>query len=326
MANVLVFVEQREGSLKKYSLEVLSEGRRVADTTGGHLAAVVAASAELAGSLAEYGAEKVFHAADPAWNEYSTEACTGLVVEAAREFQADILLGAASSMGKDLMPRVSARLDVGLAPDCTQLTCGPDGRLELVRPIFAGKAYATLKLRGTPQMATLRPNVFKIQQAPARSAADLVSLDGRIHLDAVRARVVETTQVAGQTLELTEAEIVVSGGRGLKGPENFYLVENLAEVLGAAVGASRAVVDAGWKEHRFQVGQTGKTVSPTLYVACGISGAIQHLAGMSSSKYIVAVNKDPEAPIFKVADYGIVGDVFQVLPALTEEVRKFKKG
>lgn len=325
MAKVLVFIEQQGGTVKKYSLEVFCEGRRIADQTGGQLAAVLVGPAEMAATLAKYGADIVFQTSHPKLAAYSTEGFTEVVVAAARRFQAEICLAAASSRGKDLLPRVSARLDVALAQDCTGLTCGSDGQLQLVRPIFAGKAYATVTLRGVPQLATLRPNVFTLKEAaPLMGRGEIANLDSELRFDSIRAQVVETTQFSGQTLELTEADIIVSGGRGLKGPENFYLIENLAQALGAAVGASRAVVDAGWKEHRFQVGQTGKTVSPTLYVACGISGAIQHLAGMSSSKYIVAINKDAEAPIFKVADYGIVGDLLQILPVLTEEVRKFK--
>jgi electron transfer flavoprotein alpha subunit len=183
---------------------------------------------------------------------------------------------------------------------------------------------ATVSLKGTPQVATLRPNVFALKESTSDSVYETVDLAPYLKLDTLRARVVGTKQASGQTVELTEADIIVSGGRGIRGPEHFHLVQELADVLGAAVGASRAVVDAGWAEHRIQVGQTGKTVSPTLYVACGISGAIQHLAGMSSSKHIIAINKDAEAPIFKVAEYGIVGDLFQVLPALTEELKKFK--
>jgi electron transfer flavoprotein alpha subunit len=199
-----------------------------------------------------------------------------------------------------------------------------DGRLECVRPIYAGKAFARVRFTGSPAMATLRPNVFTLGSADTTRDAPVVEFAPRIAPDAVRAQAAGTASSGGQSVELTEADVIVSGGRGLKGPENFPLIQELADVLGGAMGASRAAVDAGWVDHQHQVGQTGKTVSPTLYIACGISGAIQHLAGMSSSKYIVAINKDPEAPLFKVADYGIVGDLFAVVPALTREIKKIK--
>jgi electron transfer flavoprotein alpha subunit len=324
MANILVFVEQREGVIKKYSLEVLSEGVRLAGKTGGKVAAVIVGSDAAAASLAAYGAGAVFSSSRDELSAYSPEGFAEMVVAAVRSFQPQVLLAAASAMGKDLMPRVAARLDVAAAQDCTGIQCDDTERFQWVRPIFAGKAYAAVSLLGTPQVATLRPNVFQVQKLESMVPCEHIRLDGELKLSGIRARVISTSLVSGQTMELTEAEMIVSGGRGLKGPENYHLVEELAAALGAAVGASRAVVDAGWKEHRFQVGQTGKTVSPTVYIACGISGAIQHLAGMSSSKYIVAINKDPEAPILKVADFGIVGDLFQVLPALTEEIKRFK--
>jgi electron transfer flavoprotein alpha subunit len=224
-------------------------------------------------------------------------------------------------MGKDLAPRVAARLGVGLASDCTKVAV-KDGTLEFTRPIYAGKAFLTLRLKTAPQMATLRPNVFPLGEAAAGSG-ETVRVDAAIPDGAVKGRVAEILKEESAETDVTEAEVVVSGGRGLKGPEAFALLRDLAAVFPrTAVGASRSAVDSGWIGHQHQVGQTGKTVSPQLYVAVGISGAIQHLAGMSSSKVIVAVNKDPEAPIFKIADYGIVGDLFEVVPKLTEELKK----
>ena len=226
-----------------------------------------------------------------------------------------------TAMGKDVAPRVAARVGAGLVSDVVNLEV-KDGKLEARRPVYAGKALATVRWEGEPQMATLRPNVFALGTAEAARKYDTVT--GTADVSTRRARV-QSVQAAGAgKVELTEAQIIVSGGRGLKGPENFHLVEELANALGAAVGASRAVVDAGWVDHQMQVGQTGKTVSPTLYVAAGISGAIQHLAGMSSSKVIVAINKDADAPIFKVADYGIVGDVFEVLPKLSAAAKELR--
>jgi len=214
---------------------------------------------------------------------------------------------------------VAARVGGGLASDCVALAVKGE-RLEARRAMYSGKTLATLVWEGEPQLATLRPNVFPLAAPDTARKAELVA--GSVDA-AARAKVTAVNTKAAGKIELTEAQIIVSGGRGLKAPEHFHLVEDLAGALGAAVGASRAVVDAGWVDHQYQVGQTGKTVSPSLYVACGISGAIQHLAGMSSSKFIVAVNKDPDAPIFKVANYGIVGDVFEVLPKLTEAVKTY---
>jgi electron transfer flavoprotein alpha subunit len=227
-------------------------------------------------------------------------------------------------MGREVAARAAARAGVALASDCTELKVSAEKKLEARRPIFAGKAFATCLFRREPQIATLRPNVFRLIEGRAVSAPEVVPLGLDFNAQAIGARAVGVQAAKGQKVDLVEAQIIVSGGRGLKGPENFHLVRELADALGAAVGASRAVVDLGWIDHAHQVGQTGKTVSPTLYVACGISGAIQHLAGMSSSKYIVAINKDADANIFKVASYGIVGDVFEVLPALTAEVKRLK--
>jgi electron transfer flavoprotein alpha subunit len=231
-----------------------------------------------------------------------------------------VLLGATTT-GKDLAPRLAARLAVGLASDCTGFAV-ENGQLRITRPIYAGKAIATVEETQKPYMVTARPNVFAAPEPDTSLKATTETIPG--DTGEIRAKVVEMIKEAGERVELTEADIVVSGGRGLKAPENFAMIEELAKVLGAAVGASRAAVDAGWKDHSYQVGQTGKVVTPTLYIACGISGAIQHLAGMKTSKYIVAVNKDPDAPIFKVADYGIVADVFRVVPVLTEEFKKMK--
>jgi electron transfer flavoprotein alpha subunit len=213
---------------------------------------------------------------------------------------------------------------VGLAQDCIEIRVIEGQQLECVRPVFAGKAYTRVRLLMVPAMATLRPNVFSLGTPDTGRTAEVEVFTPELSPDQIHASVKETQVSAGQKIELTEANIIVSGGRGMKGPENFPIIAALADALEGAMGASRAAVDAGWIDHHHQVGQTGKTVSPTLYVACGISGAIQHLAGMSSSKYIVAINKDPEAPIFNVADYGIVGDLFVVVPALTEEVKKLK--
>jgi electron transfer flavoprotein alpha subunit len=321
---ILVFIEEREGAVKKPSLEALSAARKLADVLQEPVTAIRAGQKDPSVNLAHYGADKVLAARHDLLAAYSPEGFTPAVAQAARQLEPRIILGAASAMGRDFLPRVAARLGTGLAQDCTELRIVEGKQLECVRPIYAGKAFARVRLLSSPAMATLRPNVFSLSGPDASRQAETTEFTPEIAPGSIRARVVDVQAAAGLKVELTEANIVVSGGRGLKGPENFPIVQDLADALGAALGASRAAVDAGWIGHQHQVGQTGKTVSPTLYVACGISGAIQHLAGMSSSKYIVAINKDPEAPIFKLADYGIVGDLFAVVPELAKEIRKLR--
>ncbi len=321
---ILVFIEEREGKVKKTSLEALAAGRKLADQMQESVTAVRIGGGELSVDLAQYGANKIMRAQNELLNAYSTEGYCAAVVQAVKQIEPRIILSAASSMGRDLLPRVAARLGVGLAQDCIEANIVGDKQLECVRPIYAGKASAKVQLLMTPAMATLRPNVFSAGAADASRKAEIIDFTPELKPEQIRASVKSIQASVGQKVELTEANIIVSGGRGVKGPENFPIIEQLADALGGALGASRAAVDAGWIDHQHQVGQTGKTVSPTLYVACGISGAIQHLAGMSSSRYIVAINKDPDAPIFNIADYGIVGDLFAVLPALTEEVKKLK--
>ena len=319
---ILVFIEQRQGTIKKASLEALSAGRKLADNFAEPLAALCVGAMDP--QLAELGADKVLLARHELLDAYSPVGFCSTLVQAAAQFQPRIILGAATAMGRDFLPRVAARLRVGLAQDCIEMRI-VEGELECVRPIYAGKAFATVRLTRLPAMATLRPNVFAVGARSSGRNAEIVEFKPELDAGQIRSRAVEVRASAGQKVELTEANIIVSGGRGVKGPENFPIIQALADVLGGAMGASRAAVDAGWIDHQHQVGQTGKTVSPTLYIACGISGAVQHLAGMSSSKYVVAINKDPEAPIFKLADYGIVGDLFTVVPALTEEVKKIKQ-
>lgn len=321
--DVLVVAEIRDGALKKISLEMLGEGRNIADQLGGDVQAVALGHgvADVATTLAHYGAQKIFVADDPSLENYTAEGYTNVLANLVKQTRPALVLLGATTAGKDLAPRLAARLAVGLASDCTGFAV-QDGEVLMTRPIYAGKAIATIKEAGRPYMATIRPNIFAAPEADTSRAAEVENIPA--DAGEIRAKVLEMIMEAGERVELTEADIVVSGGRGLKAPEHFALIEELADVLGAAVGASRATVDAGWKDHSYQVGQTGKVVTPTLYIACGISGAIQHLAGMKTSKYIVAVNKDPEAPIFKVADYGIVGDLFKVVPVLTEEFKKMK--
>jgi electron transfer flavoprotein alpha subunit len=317
---VLAFAEQVEGSFRKIAYEVVSEGRRLADALSEPLTAVVLGSGveKIAESLKRYGADTILVGDDPALADYTTDLYTSVLAGVARQRDPRLFLLGASTRGKDLAARLAARLNTGLAMECVALEL-QEGALVATRPIFGGKVVARVTLKGTPQMAAVRPNVMDIVETHTEGVVERVAVDG----SEAKTKVVGKKAEGAAKVELTEASIVVSGGRGMGGPD-FSVVDELAQVLGAAVGASRSAVDEGWRPHADQVGQTGKVVSPNLYIACGISGAIQHLAGMGSSKYIVAINKDSEAPIFRKADYGIVGDLFKVVPAMTAELRKIK--
>jgi electron transfer flavoprotein alpha subunit len=269
----------------------------------------------IAAELGKYGADKVVVADDAALAEYTTDAYTNVLADAIRAADPAVIIVGASVQGKDLAPRLAARLEAGLAMDTTAVHLEGD-QLVLTRPMFGGKIMADVEIEGTPKMIAVRPNVMAITETAKDGAIE--KLEAQV--GEVKTSVVERKMEVTDKIELTEADIVVSGGRGTNG--DFASIEALAKALDAAVGASRSAVDEGWRPHSDQVGQTGKVVSPTLYVACGISGAIQHLAGMSTSKYILAINKDAEAPIFAKADYGIVGDLFEIVPALAEEVSK----
>jgi electron transfer flavoprotein alpha subunit len=323
---ILVFVERRDGQVKRPSLEAVSTARRLADARGVEVEALAfgpgaGGHAELLGM---HGADRLLTAEDPHLELYAPEAYAATLAEVARARRAAAVLVPGTTMGRDLAPRAAARLQTGCLSDVVEIERTADGTLRGKRPVYSGKAYARVAIpRARPAMATLRPNVFPAESR-ARGPAEVVAVESALPADRIRVRTTRVEHAAQQELDVAEAAVIVSGGRGLKGPENFSLVRDLASALGGAVGASRAVVDEGWIPHAHQVGQTGKVVSPGLYVACGISGAIQHLAGMSTSKVIVAINKDPEAPIFKVADYGIVGDVFEVLPKLTRAIRELK--
>ena len=315
MAGILVFAEQRNSEVRKASLQALSEAKR----QGGAVSAVLPGSGigDTAAGLGAWGADKVYVADDPNLELYSSDGYAEVVVKVVEQAQPSAILFAGTAMGRDLAPTVAARLGVGAIPDAVGLAL--DGETFTVRrPVYSGKAIATADTAGnTPQVISLRPNVFAAEEVGG--AGEVVTLDG-LSLS-IRAVVKELLEAAGGEIDVAEADVIVSGGRGIKGPENFALIKSLADALSGAVGASRAAVDAGWIEHSHQVGQTGKVVSPSLYIAAGISGAIQHLAGMSSSKVIVAINKDPDAPIFKVADYGIVGDLFDVIPPMVEAIK-----
>lgn len=310
---VWVIAEQRDGEFRKVTYEAVSEGRRIGDALGTEVTAVVLGSgvSSIAGELGKYGADKVLVADDVSLSEYTTEAYTNVLSGVLSAGEAEVILMGASVQGKDLAGRLSARLNAGLAVECVAITVA-DGKLIYRRPMFGGKVLAEVTITGSPQLVTIRPNVMTITEAAKAGAVESVTVDA----GEVKARGVERKVESGGKLELTEADIIVSGGRGTGG--EYGVIEELASKLNAAVGASRSSVDEGWRPHSDQVGQTGKVVSPNLYIACGISGAIQHLAGMSTSKYIVAINKDPEAPIFSKSDFGIVGDLFEVVPAISK--------
>lgn len=327
MGCVLTVAEQRENKLKKITHEVVSEGKRLSEKLGFDLKCALIGSgvSNLADEVAQYGAKDILIAEGKEFDKYTSMTYTTALHEIVKKANASIILLGATSMGRDLGARLSARLKAGFVNDCTGIEVGSNKDITFLHPMFGGKMWSYLKGAGqSPIVITVRPNVFNALTPDKTQKAAVEKIDMKLSDADLRAKVIELIMAAESAVDLTEANIIVSGGRGMKAPENFKLIEDLALTLGAAIGASRAAVDAGWKPHSFQVGLTGRTVSPTLYVACGISGAIQHLAGMSSSKYIVAINKDPDAPIFKIADYGIVGDVFEVVPLLIEEIKKVR--
>jgi len=328
---VWVFAEQREGKLQSVSYELLSEGRKLADDLKTELCAVFCGDdsvEEEVDHLFSYGAEKVYLATHPELKHYHTAPYTRAIAEMITKYKPEIFLIGATTLGRDLAARLAIRVGAGLTADCTGLSIDPEKKILLqTRPAFGGNIMATIQTPNhRPQMATVRPKVFKKSKvdSPKSREGNLIKFKPVISAEDLVVKLLEIIEDESVKVNLAEAEIIVSGGRGLGEAKNFCLVEDLASTLGGAVGASRATVDAGWISSHHQVGQTGKTVCPKLYVACGISGAVQHLAGMSSSDTIVAINKDPEAPIFKVATYGIVGDLFEVVPALTKKIKEIR--
>ena len=321
MAKVLIFVEQRDGKNKKSSFELIGASSAGGNET--HAVIIGDSVSGLANECAQYGANKVHVVQDAVLKNYSGEAYARALVAAVKNISPEIILGSHTPMGKDLFPLVAAQIDGALATDCTALQF-TGGKLQLKRPVYSGKALAEVEFCGTGiQMATIRPNALGLGKPDTAKTADATSISA--DFSGLKTKIIEVMKGNSARPDVTEAPIVVSGGRAMKTAENFKIIEDLADNLGAAVGASRAAVDAGYRPHRDQVGQTGKVVSPSLYIACGISGAIQHLAGMRTSKVIVAINTDPQAPIFQIADYTIVGDLFQVVPALTNEVKHLKE-
>lgn len=325
-----VFIEtNEEGKAKNVGLELLTPGRRLADAQDGKLVGVVIGNQvdEAAKSAAAYGADKVIVVDSPEFARYTTDAYTDAFCMLVEKYGPTTILIGATSNGRDMGPRVSCRLKTGLTADCTALDIdGESGNVAWTRPAFGGNLMATILCPDhRPQIGTVRPGVFKKGDPNSGHSTEILKEDIHIPDERIRTELLEVIkEVGGELVDLEGADIIVSGGRGVGGPEGFAPVRELAAALGATVGASRAAVDAGWIPHSHQVGQTGKTVAPKLYIACGISGAIQHLAGMSGSDVIVAINKDPDAPIFSVADYGVVGNLHEVLPILTAEIKKLK--
>jgi electron transfer flavoprotein alpha subunit len=326
---VWVFAEQRNGKMMGTTYELIGEGRKLADKLGVELSAVLLGSnvEGLADELIHYGADRVILADHPELKLYTTDGYTKVITELVNSKKPEIILIGATNIGRDLGPRIAARLDTGLTADCTKLEIDDEKRILMqTRPAFGGNIMATIITpKHRPQMSTVRPGVMKKLVPDSGKKGIVEKVEVKLEKKDIRTIVKEVVKSAKQTVNLIDAEIIVSGGRGLGGPSGFKLVEELANELGGVVGSSRAAVDSGWISHEHQVGQTGKTVRPRIYIACGISGAIQHLAGMQSSDCIIAVNKTPDASIFDVADYGIVGDLHKVIPMMVEEVKKIRE-
>jgi len=322
---IWVFAEQRDGQLKSVSYELLSKGRELADTLKTELCAVCFGhDTHEIEQLIAYGADKVYLADDPVLANQPEDLYTGELVRLVQEHQPEIVLAGATALGRSFIPRVAAILNTGLTADCTGLEIDTERRLLLqTRPTFGGNVMATIICQTKrPQMSTVRPRVFKKNAPDAQRKGDIIKVDFQKERLTSRTRLLDFVEDLTERVKLEDADIIVSGGRGLDKAENFELLRELASVMGAALGSSRGPVDEGWIPYSHQVGQTGKTVCPKLYIACGISGAVQHLAGMQTSDTIVAINTDPDAPIFEVATYGIVGDLFEVVPMMITKLKE----
>ena len=324
--DVWVFCEQKKGVIQTISYELLGEGRKLAKKLGGNLCAVLLGDKiePKVEELAWCGADIVYLVDAPQLKNYQDDPYTKVIVELVKEYKPEVLLCGASIIGRSLISRVAITIDAGLTADCTGLDIDEKERLLLqTRPAFGGNIMATIiSPNHRPQMSTVRHKVMKEPEPDKSRKARVIKKNYSADILSSRTNIIDIVEELEETVNLAEADIIVSGGRGMSGTENFSIVKELAKVIGGAVGSSRAAVDSGWMPYSHQVGQTGKTVCPKLYIACGISGQIQHLIGMQSSKIILAINKDPDAPIFKVATYGIVGDLFEIIPALTKEFRK----
>lgn len=327
--NVWVFIEVVRGKIKGVSLELLGQGRKMADDLGEKLVAIIPGNEieDFAKMAIHYGADEAIVVDQKELKDYSTDGYTKSMCTLIKKYNPAVLLIGATNNGRDLGPRVSSRMQTGLTADCTELGVDSETRLvKWTRPAFGGNLMATILCPDhRPQIGTVRPGVFKKPEEDTGRKGEIIHETVEFGPDEIRTRIVEViTEAGGADVNLEEAEIIVSGGRGVGGPEGFEVLKELADEIGAQIGASRAAVDSGWISSLHQVGQTGKSVGPKIYIACGISGAIQHVAGMSSSDVIIAINKDPDAPIFNIADYGIVGDLFEIIPELTKRIRSSK--
>ncbi|MGI6169238.1 MAG: electron transfer flavoprotein subunit alpha/FixB family protein [Christensenellales bacterium] len=325
---VWVYAEQRHGKLMPTSLELLGEGRKLADDLGVELCALLVGNEVeyLCAELSYYGADRVYLIENELLEEYTTDGYTKVIVDAVNEYKPEVILIGATNIGRDLGPRMAARLNTGLTADCTSLAIDQEKKILLqTRPAFGGNIMATIiSPNHRPQMATVRPGVMRKAKKDDSRPVVVEKVKCQVSQADIQTTVLEVVKAAKQIVNLVEADFIVSGGRGLGGPEGFKLLQQLADELGGVVGSSRAAVDSAWISQDHQVGQTGKTVRPQVYIACGISGAIQHLAGMQNSDCIIAINKNADAPIFQVADYGIVGDLYKVVPMMVEEVKRIK--
>lgn len=323
MKKILVLIEHSDGEIRKASYEAISEGYKLASELNIDLVGIAINfdDDQTLNQLGEFGLSDIISVRAEDLEFISGEVCATILKNFIEAEEADLILLSATALGKEIAPRLSGKLDARVASDCTKIELDND-TLNITRPIYAGKILSTVNLTSDIKILTLRPNIFEATALDTSVEPEIRT--ERYSVDNLKAVIEAIISEKGSEISLTEADVIVTGGRGVKGPENFELLKELADLLGGAVGASRSAVDSGWIDHSHQIGQTGKVVSPKLYIACGVSGAIQHLAGMSSSKCIVAVNKDPDAPIFHVADYGIVGDLFEVVPVMIEEIKKLK--
>ncbi len=324
--DVWVIGEQREGKIHPVTIELIGEGRKLADKIGKKVVAVVAGYEieEEIKKLLKYDVDKIIYIEHPLLKDFSTDGYSIATSQLISERKPEIVLVGATSIGRDVGPRIAAQIGTGLVADCTSLDIDPeDGKILQTRPAFGGNLMATIICpKNRPQMSTVRPGVMQKARHVESTKGELEVFKPSLEEKDIRVKLIDKIPADKKTVNLTDAKIIVSGGRGLKGAVGFETLQKLADKLGAEVGASRAAVDSGWIDHVHQVGQTGTTVRPDIYIACGISGAIQHLAGMSESKYIIAINKDPNAPIFKICNYGIVGDLYEVIPAMIEAIDK----
>jgi electron transfer flavoprotein alpha subunit len=324
MAGLWIFVEHRDGAIRKVSMELLSGGRKLASTLGEQMAAVIFGSqiGPMAEELTKWG-DRVYVIDDPLFQYYSADSYGEYLSTMVREHEPSVLLAGSTFMGRDLFPWLASRLATGYAADCTDIAIGDDKVLIAKRPMYGGKVLADVTFpQARPQMATVRPNVFPLKALEGEAKGEVTGVEPKIDPATIRTRVEKVEKTATGKVDLTEADVVVAAGRAIKGPENFRIIEELAQVINATVGTTRAVVDNQWRDHDDQIGKSGKIISPKLYIAFGISGAIHHTMGIDTSKVIVAVDKNPNSLIFSYADYGIVGDLFEVVPALTAEFKK----